>query len=343
MEESPFDECRFHFTRDHMATTEGSAMDFESVSGVGTERASEQKFRRVVYRFLEESGGDLCSMLPKMLPQLWKFALRISGDKHDAEDLLQLACLRALERAYQLQPDTAPLSWMFSIGYSTWINEVRARGARSRAGFEWDDDLPDSVADPAARTPEKNLTSGQIVSAVQRLPEPQRVAMLLVAIEGMSYKEAARSAGRAYRHDHEPSVARAANYWRSVRRRQRPFEPLKLSPPNRCPARSRSASDRSLVRRAEQLRHLADRPMRCRVAVQRNRLRSASLNSDCLREERLCDRRVATQANEIAILVAPHAEAKIDRLSRSEALPFPPSDPVLGDSGPLIDYWMRAD
>jgi uncharacterized protein YjlB len=26
-----------------------------------------------------------------------------------------------------------------------------------------------------------------------------------------------------------------------------------------------------------------------------------------------------------------------------EALPFPPSDPVLGDSGPLIDYWMRAD
>ncbi|SAL52841.1 ECF subfamily RNA polymerase sigma-24 factor [Caballeronia udeis] len=139
------------------------------------------------------STGDLCNMLPKMLPQLWKFALRISGDKHDAEDLMQLACLRALERAYQLQPDTAPLSWMFSIVYSTWINEVRARRARSRAGIAWDDDLLDSVADPAARTPEENLMSAQIVSAVQRLPEPQRVAMLLVAIEGMSYKEAAEA------------------------------------------------------------------------------------------------------------------------------------------------------
>jgi RNA polymerase sigma-70 factor (ECF subfamily) len=132
-------------------------------------------------------------MLPKMLPQLWKFALRISGDKHDAEDLLQLACLRALERAHQLQPDTAPLSWMFSIVYSTWMNEVRARGVRSRAGIAWNDDLLDSVADPAARTPEENLMCGQIVSAVQRLPEHQRVAMLLVCIEGMSYKEAAEA------------------------------------------------------------------------------------------------------------------------------------------------------
>jgi len=44
MEESSFDECRFHFIRGYVATTKGSAMDFESVSGVGTERASEQSF-----------------------------------------------------------------------------------------------------------------------------------------------------------------------------------------------------------------------------------------------------------------------------------------------------------
>lgn len=137
--------------------------------------------------------GDLRSMLPTMLPHLWKFALRITRDKQDAEDLVQLACLRALERAHQLRPDTAPLSWMFSIVHSTWINEVRARGMRSRAGIAWDDDPLDSVADPAARTPEENLMSSQIVSAVQRLPEPQRVAMLLVFIEGMSYKEAAEA------------------------------------------------------------------------------------------------------------------------------------------------------
>jgi RNA polymerase sigma-70 factor (ECF subfamily) len=135
---------------------------------------------------------DLRSMLPTMLPPLWKFALRITRDKHDAEDLLQLACLRALERAHQLQPDTAPLSWMFSIVHSTWMNEVRARGVRRRTRIAWEDDLLNNVADPS-RSPEDNLMSGQLVSAVQRLPEQQRVVMLLVFIEGMSYKEAAEA------------------------------------------------------------------------------------------------------------------------------------------------------
>ena len=61
------------------------------------------------------NGADLPGMLPDMLPRLWAFALRISGDRHDAEDLVQRACVRALERAHQLQSDTVPLHWMFSM------------------------------------------------------------------------------------------------------------------------------------------------------------------------------------------------------------------------------------
>jgi RNA polymerase sigma-70 factor, ECF subfamily len=141
------------------------------------------------------NGADLPSLLPGMLPRLWAFALRICGDRHDAEDLVQRACVRALERAHQLQPDTAPLSWMFSIMHSTWINELRARNVRARSGKEWDDDFLETVADPHARTPEQNVMNSQIASAVQRLPETQRVAMLLVAVEGLSYREAADSLG----------------------------------------------------------------------------------------------------------------------------------------------------
>jgi RNA polymerase sigma-70 factor, ECF subfamily len=141
------------------------------------------------------TGADLPSLLPGMLPRLWSFALRICGDRHDAEDLVQRACVRALERAHQLQPDTAPLSWMFSIMHSTWINELRARNVRARSGKEWDDDFLETVADPHARTPEQNAMNSQIVSAVQRLPETQRVVMLLVAVEGLSYKEAADTLG----------------------------------------------------------------------------------------------------------------------------------------------------
>ena len=139
------------------------------------------------------TGADLSSMLPEMLPRLWAFALRISGYQHDAEDLVQRACVRALERAHQLRPDTAPLSWMFSIVHSTWINELRARSVRNRSSMDWDDDFLETVADPAARTPEEDVMNQQIVSAVQRLPEAQRVVMLLVAVEGLSYNEAAEA------------------------------------------------------------------------------------------------------------------------------------------------------
>jgi RNA polymerase sigma-70 factor (ECF subfamily) len=126
-----------------------------------------------------------------MLPRLWAFALRISGDRHDAEDLVQRACLRALERAHQLRPDTATLSWMFSIVHSTWINELHSRSVRKRSSMEWDDDFLENVADPVNKGPETQLMLGQIISAVELLPEAQRVVMLLVAMEGLSYQEAA--------------------------------------------------------------------------------------------------------------------------------------------------------
>jgi RNA polymerase sigma-70 factor (ECF subfamily) len=126
-----------------------------------------------------------------MLPRLWAFALRLSGDKHDAEDLVQRACLRALERAHQLQPDTSPLSWVFSIVHSTWINELRARSVRSRSGMEWNDEFLETVADPDARDPESDMMRSQVLKAVEQLPEAQRDVMLLVAVEGFSYKEAA--------------------------------------------------------------------------------------------------------------------------------------------------------
>ncbi|MFP3504037.1 RNA polymerase sigma factor [Burkholderia sp. SIMBA_062] len=141
------------------------------------------------------TAAELSAMLPAMLPRLWTFALRISGDRHDAEDLVQGACVRALERAHQLRPGTAPLSWMFSIVQSTWLNELRARSVRRRSGMDWDDDLLQTIADPTAPTLEQQALDAQIVRAVQQLPEAQRVVMLLVAVEGLSYGEAAEALG----------------------------------------------------------------------------------------------------------------------------------------------------
>jgi RNA polymerase sigma-70 factor (ECF subfamily) len=130
-----------------------------------------------------------------MLPRLWAFALRISVNRHDAEDLVLRACVRALEHTHQLRPGTAPLGWMFSIVQSTWINEQRARNVRSRGSVNWDHEFLETAAGPLAATPEQHAMDSQIVSAVQALPEAQRVVMLLVGVEGLSYNEAAEALG----------------------------------------------------------------------------------------------------------------------------------------------------
>ena len=138
---------------------------------------------------MDDTG--LPGMLPNMLPRLWAFALRLSGDRHDAEDLVQRACRRGLERAHQLQPNTAALSWMFSIIHSTWISEFNSRNVRKRANIEWDDNIIENLPDSVENDPVTKLMHGEIRSAVDRLPEAQRVVMLLVAVEGLSYQQAA--------------------------------------------------------------------------------------------------------------------------------------------------------
>jgi RNA polymerase sigma-70 factor (ECF subfamily) len=135
--------------------------------------------------------NGLCNELPTLLPRLWRFALRLAGDRHDAEDLVQRACVRALERQHQLQPGTSTLSWLFSIVHSIWLNEVRAQQTRRRGSIQWSDELADTVADPAAPNPETYALQRQIISAVEGLPDAQRAVMLLVAVEGLSYREAA--------------------------------------------------------------------------------------------------------------------------------------------------------
>ena len=140
---------------------------------------------------LTADAENLSSLLPALLPRLWTFSLRLCGSQHEAEDLLQRACVRALERGDQLQAGTSPLSWMFSIVHSIWANEVRARKVRTHLSIEWDDRFIETVADPDARNPEAILLSREVIAAVDRLPEAQRIVMLMVAVEGLSYAETA--------------------------------------------------------------------------------------------------------------------------------------------------------
>ena len=139
------------------------------------------------------TGDDLSHALPDLLPRLWRFAVRLPGDSHAAEDLVQRGCVRALERRHQLKPGTSARSWMYSILHSVWLNEIRARQIRQHASMQWTDELAETIPDESGADPERDLMHRQVIQAVERLPDAQRAVMLLVAVEGLSYREAAEA------------------------------------------------------------------------------------------------------------------------------------------------------
>ena len=123
-----------------------------------------------------------------VLPRLRRFARGLSGSVADADDLVQAACERALARQHQFQEGTRFDSWMFRIVQTIWIDQVRARDVRKEDGDIAEDRLG---SDEPARRVEARLALDEVRRALDRLPPDQRTALLLVTVEGLSYKEAA--------------------------------------------------------------------------------------------------------------------------------------------------------
>ena len=126
--------------------------------------------------------------LRALYPRLWRYALVLTGAKDRADDLAQTACLRALEKRHQFQPGSFLDRWLFRIAQRTWYNELRSQAVRQGGGLVPLDAT--EIADPS-RDATANYFAAQVLSEVLSLPEAQRLAVLLVYVEGYSYQEAA--------------------------------------------------------------------------------------------------------------------------------------------------------
>ena len=141
------------------------------------------------------AAGDhdfVIARLPGLLPRLWRFGLVLSKDRDTAEDLVQMTCVRAIERAGQFSPGTRLDRWLFAILRSLWLNELRSR--RIRAGRGYVDPEEVLVAD-GVHNIQTNMLAAQVFREVMALPDSQRETVLLVYVEGFSYREAADMLG----------------------------------------------------------------------------------------------------------------------------------------------------
>jgi RNA polymerase sigma-70 factor, ECF subfamily len=125
----------------------------------------------------------------EFLPRLRRFAIALTGDMDQGDDLVQDTCMRALLRVDQWERGSRVDSWMYRIAQNLWYDRVRARKTRAEVS---DTEAAATVAGEDGRVvAESRLALKEVTAAMAHLTDEQRVLVALVCVDGLSYKEAA--------------------------------------------------------------------------------------------------------------------------------------------------------
>jgi RNA polymerase sigma-70 factor (ECF subfamily) len=121
------------------------------------------------------------------VPRLRRYAVALLADRGRADDLVQDTLERALSRLHLWQSGTDMRRWLFTIMHNLHVNAVRRSIRRgSEASIE---DVEDRLVQGASQT--DSVVVRDLSRAMQELPSEQVEVLVLVALEGMAYREVA--------------------------------------------------------------------------------------------------------------------------------------------------------
>lgn len=121
-----------------------------------------------------------------LLTPLRRYAFALTRDRAEADDLVQDALLRGHEQRQQLAAGKAPGPWLRAILRNRFLDRRRQAQSEGRREADYAKLSPQVVDAPQ----DSALRLSQLRRAFLDLPEDQREALELVAVEGLSYAEA---------------------------------------------------------------------------------------------------------------------------------------------------------
>jgi RNA polymerase sigma-70 factor (ECF subfamily) len=133
-----------------------------------------------------EGRENIQEQIVALLPRLRRFARNLVRTPHDADDMVQIAVERALLRLDQWRSDARLDSWLFKILRNAWIDEMRSRGRGAKIFMP--EEAGENVGEASM---EREIERLSVEAALSRLPQDQRLAVSLVLVEGLAYKDAA--------------------------------------------------------------------------------------------------------------------------------------------------------
>jgi RNA polymerase sigma-70 factor, ECF subfamily len=177
-------------------------------NSTGLPSGDENDESALVAQVQQGSGAAYATLVHRHISRAHRIAWRVLRHREEAEDAVQDAFLRALEKIDQCDPARGFAPWFFRIVATTAIN--RQRSARLRETDELSDTTFSGGIAPDVSASERALRDA-IAAAMDRLPDMQRQLMVLVTFEEFTPTEAADAvgipAGTARWHIHEARKA----------------------------------------------------------------------------------------------------------------------------------------
>jgi RNA polymerase sigma-70 factor (ECF subfamily) len=132
-------------------------------------------------------GDSQREALLSELGGLRKFCYSLTGNAADADDLLQITVERLLDKG--MPEDAHPAKWAYRVCKNAWIDELRSRDVRQRYPQQADDLGNTALSAEHVANSEREIAT--VSAMLDQLPQEQRLALTLVAVDGKTYAEAA--------------------------------------------------------------------------------------------------------------------------------------------------------
>jgi RNA polymerase sigma-70 factor, ECF subfamily len=132
---------------------------------------------------------DFITLYKKYAPDVFRFALYLCGDRAQAEDITSETFVRVWTSSEPIRVATVK-GYLFTIARNLFLHGLR----RKSRHVQLDRELPDTQANPYVQAEQKEEVRA-LLAGLQELPEVDRAALLMRAVDGMPYEEISRALG----------------------------------------------------------------------------------------------------------------------------------------------------
>ena len=150
-----------------------------------------------------QPAGGYSERIERYLDPLHRTAFRLTGNRADAEDLVQETCVRACRSWTQLRDPAGARGWLFQVLRSAWLDQLRKTARRPHlVPMEQDTLHPSAECPPlpnvtvaSERRKLEQAFDEEVLAAMNDLPEEERLALMFQVFGDLSYREISEALG----------------------------------------------------------------------------------------------------------------------------------------------------